>query len=167
MAPIKTFQTSAKYCPWLSEETKNLIKERNKAQEMLSENKNPETRSKFKELRNKVTLNLRNDKIRWQKKKLECCNNDSGKLWKNILGWLNWCPSGSPTKLYHAGQIVTSPAKLSEIMNNFFVDKVRKIQRNLPSQNGDPLQVLKQIVRNRSTTFSLKCKCPILSVRKP
>ena len=42
MAPVKTFQTSSKYCPWMTEETKEMIKERNKAQEILSENKNDE-----------------------------------------------------------------------------------------------------------------------------
>ena len=37
MAPIKTFQTTSKYCPWLTEATKLMIVERNKAQEKLSE----------------------------------------------------------------------------------------------------------------------------------
>ena len=119
MAPVKTFQTTSKYCPWMTEETKEFIKQRNKAQKILSENKNDENAKHFKKLRNKVTKNLRNDKIWWQKNKLESSNNDSGKLWKNILGWLNWCSSGSPSKLYYAGQIVTSPAKLAEILNNF------------------------------------------------
>ena len=40
MAPNKTFQTSLKYFPWLSENSKLLIRERNKAQQILSENKN-------------------------------------------------------------------------------------------------------------------------------
>ena len=116
MAPIKTFQTTSKYCPWLTEETKLLIKKRNKAQDKLSENKTVENFEVFKKLRNNVTKSLRTEKIKWQKKKLDSCNNDPGKLWKNILGWLNWCSSGSPTKLYHAGQIVTSPARLADII---------------------------------------------------
>ena len=119
MAPVKTFQTNSKYCPWLSEGTKLLIQMRNRAQDHVSENKTEENINKFKRLRNKVTNSLKNDKIKWQKQKLEKCNNDSGKLWKNILGWLNWCSSGSPTKLYHEGHIVTAPTKLAEIMNNF------------------------------------------------
>ena len=160
LAPIKTFQTSSKYCPWLSEETKELIKKRNTAQKLLSENKNDDNLKEFKKLRNKVTSNLRNDKINWQKNKLSSCNNDCGKLWKNILGWLNWCSSGSPTKLYYLGQIVTSPSKLAEIMNNFFVDKVTKICQELPIRTEDPLKTLKEIVRNRSTTFSMKCVHP-------
>jgi hypothetical protein len=48
LAPMKTFQTSLKYCPWLSEETKLLINEKNKAQNTLSENKNDENFEVFR-----------------------------------------------------------------------------------------------------------------------
>ena len=155
MAPVKTIQTSSKYCPWLTEATKTLIGERNKAQIIVSENKTNENFSRYKTLRNKVTSSLRNDKTQWQKQKLASCNNEPGKLWKNILGWLNWCSSGSPSKLYHAGQIVTSPAKLAEILNNFFVDKIDTIRQGLPSQ-----RTLQNMMRNRTSEFSLKCVHP-------
>ena len=155
MAPVKTFQTTSKYCPWLSKETKEIITERNNSQKILSENKNVENFEIFKTLRNKVTKHLKNDKLKWQKQKLENCKNDSGKLWKNILGWVNWISSGSPTKLYHHGQIVTSPAKLAEIMNNFFVDKVARIQQNLPNSSDDPLRTVKNLMKDRTSVFSL------------
>ena len=160
MAPIKTFQTTSKYCPWLTEQTKSLIQERNRAQELLSENKTNENLEKFKSLRNKVTNRLKNDKTQWQKQKLEKCNNDPGKLWKNILGWLNWCSSGSPSKLYHAGQIITSPARLAEIMNNFFVNKIATIRQGLPSQTDDPLRTLQKIMKDSDSVFSLSCVHP-------
>ena len=160
MAPIKTFQTTSKFCPWLTEETKMMIVRRNQAQEELSENKNDVNLAKFKELRNKVTKQLRTDKLQWQKKKLNTCNNDPGKLWKNILGWLNWCSSGSPSKLYHAGQIVTSPAKLANIMNNFFVIKIATIRQGLPPPTDDPLITLQYIMRDRTSIFSLSSVHP-------
>ena len=134
MAPIKTFQTTSKYCPWLSESTKLLIKERNKAQSYFSENKTDENFEIFKKIRNKVTKSLRDDKFKWHKNKLDKCDKDPGKLWQNILGWLNWCSAGSPSKLYHAGQIVTSPAKLADIINNFYVTKVVQIQQMILSK---------------------------------
>ena len=63
MAPVKTFQTTTKYCPWLTEETKKLIKQRNDAQKVLSEKKNDENLVNYKNLRNKVT---KNKKINWR-----------------------------------------------------------------------------------------------------
>ena len=160
MVPVKTFQTTTKYCPWLSEQTKDLIRKRNKAQELLSENKTNENFENYKTLRNKVTNNLKYEKTKWQKQKLENCNNDPGKLWKNILGWLNWCSSGSPSKLYHAGQIVTSPSKLAVVMNNFFVDKIATIRHGLPSQTADPLKTLHKILKDKTSVFSLSCVHP-------
>ena len=114
----------------------------------------------FRKLRNNVTKKLRKDKIKWQRKKLENCNNDPGKLWKNILGWLNWCSSGSPTKLYHAGQIVTSPARLADIMNNFFVNKIATIQGGLPHPTDDPLRTIQNMMKDRTAVFSLSAVHP-------
>ena len=115
----------------------------------------------MKTLKNyKVTRSLRNDKYKWQKNKLETCNNDSGKLWKNIRGWLNWSSSGSPTKLYHAGQIVTSPSKLANIMNQFFIGKIENIRMELPTPTGDPLSTLKTKMQDRTSVFSLSCIHP-------
>ena len=107
----------------------------------------------FKTLRNKVTNSLKSDKINWQKQKLNTCNNDPGKLWKNILGWLNWSSSGSPSKLYIDGQIVTAPAKLAEIMNNYFVNKITTIREALPNQTDDPLKTLKELMKDKTEVF--------------
>ena len=60
MAPIKTFQTSSKYCPWLSDTTKKMIKKRNAAQKKYSEDKTEENYNEFKSLRNKVGRGLFN-----------------------------------------------------------------------------------------------------------
>jgi hypothetical protein len=137
-----------------------MINERNKAQKIVSESKTDESFKNYKNLRNKVANSLKKDKKNWQKQKLKSCNNDPGKLWKNILGWLNWCSSGSPTKLYHAGQIVTSPAKRAEIMNNYFVDKIANIQHDLPNQTDDPLRTLQNIMKDRTSVFSFSCGHP-------
>ena len=76
----------------------------------------------------------------WQEKTLENCNNDSGKLWKNILGLLNWSSSGAPTKLYSNGNLETSPKRLANILNNFYIIKIRIIRKKLPPINEDPLK---------------------------
>ena len=77
-----------------------------------------------------------------------------------MLGWLNWCSSASPTKLYHGGQIITSPAWLAEIMNNFFVDKVTTIRQGLPIPTDNPLKTLQNMMKGRTTMFSLSCVHP-------
>ena len=160
MAPIRTFQTSTRYCPWLSEEAKRYMRERNNSQELFSKNKTSENLKNYKKCRNRATKQLKKDKTEWQRKKLKTCNDDPGKLWKNIMGWLSWCSSGSPSKLYYAGQIVTAPTKLAEIMNNYFVDKVTSIRSNLPRQTDDPLKTVRNIMAGQTPVFSLTCVHP-------
>ena len=133
-----------------------MIKDRNAAQENLSGNKSDENLQVLKKLRNNVAKSLRKDKIKWQKKKLEDCTKDPGKLWKNILGWFNWCSSGAPSKLYHAGQMVTSPARLADIMNNFFVNKIASIREGLPN----PLRTLQNFLKDRTEMLSLSAVHP-------
>ena len=76
------------------------------------------------------------------------------------FGKTYWCSSGSPSKLYHDGQIVTSPAKLAEIMNNYFVDKIANIRHDLPNQTDDPFRTLQNIMKDRTSVFSLSCVHP-------
>ena len=44
-------------------------------------------------------------------------------MWGNILGWLNWSSSNSPYKLYSGAKIETSPGKLANIMNQYYIKK--------------------------------------------
>ena len=67
-APVKTFQTRSNFAPWLSEETKILMQDRDRAQIWASSSKRKEDWSSYRILRNKVTKNLMNEKINWRKK---------------------------------------------------------------------------------------------------
>ena len=159
-APIKTFQTRTKYAPWLSKETENLIARRNEAHKIASSTKRNEDWDCFKTLRNQINSRLRTEKKVWQQNKFDKYDHDSGKAWKNVLGWLGWTSGGAPTKLYSDGQIETSPSRMANIMNNFFINKVLTIRANLPPIISDPLKTLKKLMRNRTSTFSLTAVHP-------
>ena len=114
-APVKVFQTRTNFAPWLSEVTKNMMKERDQAQSMAVASQTRDDWDTYRSLRNAVTQRLKTEKKCWQKRKLEDCNNDSGKLWANVKGWLNWASSSSPSKLFHDGRIETSPMSIATI----------------------------------------------------
>ena len=111
MAPVKKFQIRTKYAAWVRNETKLKIVDRDMAQQIASESGADEDWERYKRLRNDVTNQLKKDKKTWQEGKLSSCqeSKDTGKLWKSVLGWLNWSSSSSPTKLLHQGNLVTSP----------------------------------------------------------
>ena len=107
----------------------------------------------------KSPLFLRKRNFSWQKFKLNECeeSQDTGKLWKNMLGWLNWSSSASPTKQLCEGQIVSAPSKLANIQNQYYINKVKKIREELPQPRIDPLATLRKRMQGRSTsvfTFS-------------
>ena len=64
-APLKIFQTRKNYSPWLSLETKNMIRQRNEAQSQAALTNHPADWNIFKGLRNKVTSRLRVEKLNW------------------------------------------------------------------------------------------------------
>ena len=48
MAPVKVIQVRSSYAPWMSAETKAMVKERNLAQEKASETQNEEDWKNYK-----------------------------------------------------------------------------------------------------------------------
>ena len=110
--------------PWLSDETKQLMKERDRAQLWASSTHNQTDCASYRAIRNKVTKRLKYKKKDWQKRKLKECRNESGKLWANIKGWLNMSSNSTPSKLFHEGRMETSQISIASIMNHFYIDKV-------------------------------------------
>ena len=116
MAPVKKFQIRTKYAAWVRDTTKLKMKSRDTAQQTATISGLNEDWEEFKQIRNMVTAQLRKDKLDWQQGKLDSCEqtSDTGKLWKNILGWLTWSSSSSPTKLLSQGNLETSPSRNPE-----------------------------------------------------
>ena len=162
MAPVRKFQIRTKYAAWVSVDTKRKMHERDLAQQTASSSGLIEDWDSYRTLRNEVTTQLRKDKLDWQQGKLASCEetSDTGKLWKNILGWLNWSSTSSPTKLLSQGNLESSPSKMANIQNNYYIEKVKIIRRSLQGQDRDPLEVLKNILGGNQATFSTQTITP-------
>ena len=158
MAPIRTIQVRDRYAPWLSNETKEMMTNRNIAQARASQTKSNEDWKYFKSLRNKVNNRLKKEKENWQKQKLSKCESETntGIIWKNVKSWIGWSTSGSPSQLFSGGQLLRKPSEIAECMNNFFVNKIRQIREDLPDPVSDPLTTLRGIMTDRTCTFSIK-----------
>ena len=69
--------------------------------------------------------------------------------------WLAWLDAaGSPTKLLSQGNLETSPKKMADIQNQYYIDKVEIIRRNFKEQDRDPLGVLRKILQGNQACFS-------------
>ena len=84
MAPIRTFQVRKKYGPWMSQLTKENIKERDRAQQKAASLGCLQDWQYYKSLRNTINKSLKLEKKKWQSSKLEGFGNDSKTVWKNL-----------------------------------------------------------------------------------
>ena len=156
MAPVKRFQVRTKYAAWVSDNTKEKIRARDAAQMTAATTQPKEDWDRYKRLRNDLSVVKKREKLAWHQQKLEACeeSGDYGKLWKNILGWLNWSSTSSPTKLSQNGVLETSPSKMAELQNQYYINKVKTIRQNMPAQKKDPLYTLMQRMQGQSQPFS-------------
>ena len=160
MAPIRTIQMRRKYAPWLSDSTKDLLKVRDTAQAKAAQTRDQDDWRAYKNLRNTATSKMRSEKRNWEQQKLDNAQQDLGTLWGNVKTWLSWGNSGPPTKLFMNGEMLSSPARLSGAMNNFFITKVNLLRDRIPATEADPLVKLREIMQDRQCSFSLRPVTP-------
>ena len=140
-APWIIFQLRKNFCPWLTAETKELMKQRDswkvKAKELASANPGEVSEDQekawgeFKKLRNKIN-NLKGfEEDNFKREKIEEHKHDSAKVWKFTKSFMNWKSTGTPSQLEENGQLLTSARTISQVMNNFFIDKVRTIRQRM------------------------------------
>ena len=160
LAPVRTIQTRRKYVPWLSQETKILMQQRDQAQTRAARTRSQEDWIIYKRLRNQVTCRLKSEESSWQGRKLRDCSRSPSEQWQYVLGWLGWKSSGSPNQLFYGGRLLNRPSEIADCQNEYFVDKVQQVRENLPGQVSDPLSKLKFLMRNRGCSFNLQAVHP-------
>ena len=156
LAPIKTIQNRNNYAAYLQETTKQLMERRNASQRKAARTGSQEDWREYRGLRNQCVAAQRMDKKNWEKRKLDSKENNPTKLWKSVKAIIGWSSSGPPTKLYHEGKYISSPAGLATTMNKFFIEKVNTLRNAIPRVDHDPLTTLRKSMQNRQCSFSMK-----------
>ena len=160
MAPVKKYQIRKKYAPWLSNNTKEKINERNLAQKKAVETNSPDDWRRFRAIRNQINNILKKEKEAWNSKRLESCTENTTQTWRSIKSFLGWKSGGPPTQLNINGELKSKPADLAKSMNEFFCQKVENLRQNIPPCNSDPLDNVRKLMNNRTCSFSLRAVHP-------
>ena len=159
-APVRIIQVRSRYAPWLTEEVKTKMVERDRAQQAAAATQSPDNWRLYRNFRNRVTNLIKAAKKIWESRQLDSFSNNATDLWRNVKGWMGWKNSGPPTQLFYEGKMETSPKGLAKAMNSFFINKVKLLQQNLPPPVNDPLENLTRMMESRTCTFSLKAVHP-------
>ena len=140
-APWIIYQQRKHFSPWLTEETKELMRQRDlwkqKAKElaMLSPSTVTEEQQlaweEYRKFRNKVNNKKVYDEKNYKKAKIDANLNNPRGLWKSAKNFMNWKSPGTPSQIEVNGQLVTSAALIATHMNQFFINKVQLIRAGI------------------------------------
>ena len=153
-APIRTIKIKKKCAPYISEETKMKINERRSLQTRIMFSNDPEEKRKFNKINKEIKNDIKHEKKKYFEENLST-ENDSSKMWRTIKNLLGTTKNLSPESIIHPNsegipEIITNPAKLSEIFNKFFINKITKLRRKsrtIPKE--DPVLRLKRWLLKR------------------
>ena len=141
-APWIIFQHRKNFLPWLTQETKELMRLRDEWKQktkdlavatpgvISEEQKNAWDLFKF--YRNKVNNNKNQDKIVYKRNKFEEVKDNPDSVWKCTKTFMNWKSSGPPSQLIMNNTLVTKASTIAEHMNEF----LSKPQPNLNTRLG-------------------------------
>ena len=140
-APWILFQLRRNYSPWLTEETKELMRQRDswkaKAKELraaspdLVSEEQKKAWGEYKKIRNKINNRKGSEEAEFKRRKIKENINDTAKVWKISKTFMNWKSTGTPTQLEEDGRLVTSAKMIAQVMNNFFIEKIRSIRQSM------------------------------------
>ena len=151
-APIQTIQVRKKYCPYLSDETKVLMAERNTLQKEASKNGDKVLMEEFKIKSKEVKKIVNLEKKLGMMKDLG--EKDTIKAaWKAARNILGINRNLSPTSLKdEKGNVTTNPSKMATLLNSYFTQKVKTLREktNTPP-TIHPVKRLEQWLNRRQS----------------
>lgn len=155
-APLKKTCVRATKAPWLDEELRNLMKQRDELKKRAIVAKSPKDWQNYKSLRNLVTKLNRHKKKQYYQTKFEEHKNDGKKLWRTINDILRKKKSGSvPAFVEVGGEFLTKPRMIANHFNDFYLEKIKNITSlmPLPTSNMSVSIIKEQIMSKKNCCF--------------
>ena len=145
-APIKIIQNRNSYVPYISKEIKTLMNERNEMKILSARTGRNEDFNKYKRLRNKVVAKLKKAKSNYYQEKFNDPSLTPKETWKNAYQLLGSSKSSFPNQIIINNTLVSKPINMASGMNNFFLDKIRKLKNENVNQT-DFQQASEELVK--------------------
>ena len=168
-APVKVFQNHCNYLPFLSDETKLLMQERDALKEEATKHSDVNLMAEYKIKRNEVKSRLKAEETEYFRHKFHDNKMSIKNVWKTVYGILGKQENRAPSCIRKDGKVITDPKTLATTFNKIFQNKVRKL-RNLTTTNPkvDPSDRLKAWLDSKGAVipnFSLE-PINVLKLRK-
>ena len=163
--PIRKIQVRKNYTPWYNDEIKDvkasLKWKKVKAQRSCDKKDAKEAEMEAKKLK---TL-LRRAEEKWKEKQARNGESVPGMSYKQLKEWVGWGGTKQPRQLRDKdGKISSSPVKNANIMNDFYIEKVKKIREDMKDEEFDESR-LKHIMSGKTCRFTIS-EVDIVTVKK-
>ena len=120
-APIRKLSVRSVKAPWMDNELKSYIRERNLLKKSAIENGSPEEWHAYRALRNKITKMNKQKKKQYYRSKFAECRDDSKKMWRilnDVVG--KGKVNNTSTFVECDGVFITKPKDVA----NYFIKKL-------------------------------------------
>ena len=160
-APWVQFQQRKFFCPWLTQETKLMMQQRDQlkqrakdlAKRDISSNHVSEEQQKvwkeFKSLRNKINNTKKNEEHNFKKKKISENLENPSATWSTAKSFMDWKSVGTPHQLEVNNVLETKSSRIATIMNDYFIGKVQTIRNNMVAAQENLTECLRLMVGKR------------------
>ena len=138
-APWIAFQQRKFYKPWISQQTVQLMNERDKLKKeaiaLSNQNSSREFNQeetdawkKFRVIRNKINNTKKNEAYMFKRQVFEECSADSKQTWNNVKRFMDWKESGSPHQIVVNNKMYRKANEIAMLLNEFFIGKVNSLR---------------------------------------
>ena len=79
----------------------------------------------------------------------------SNDQWKTLKTETNTKQITTPNSITHNNETISSPLKIAEIANNFYINKINSIRQNFNNNNCDPITILNKLIPRKINIFKL------------
>lgn len=120
-APMKKFTLRSINTPWLDNEFKEYVIERNQAKLTANRSNFKSDWQVYRKLRNFVTkLNIKKKKLYYENR-IHKIKNDSRKVWSTLNSLMGKNHRSTPSFLETEGHFLTKPTEIANYLNNYFI----------------------------------------------
>ena len=151
IAPSKLVQIKGSLEPWSSSDTEEV---KNKAEEQLQKaitSGDIEDWRLFRSFRNQAFRFIEAAKRTFFIGRL----NNTKNLWREFRSYKGENDNSSPTKVIEGTKEITSPKKMCNVFNDFFINKTKDIQAKFDDDDEGQLEILEKLVPKPKTTLDI------------
>ena len=133
--PVKQIQTRKDHRSWMSRRTNETMEARDNARVKATTTDNSNNWKEFRTQRNKVTEMVRKDIKNFIHSLYSNTDNDPKTLYRKTKKQLGLNTSGPPVSLIINGSTVSSPVSMANEQFSYFVNKIEKLNAQLPDSH--------------------------------